>query len=217
MKATWLLLIALAMSPPSDGDGREGNDYFREGRYREAADAYLAALDALGPDAAADVQASLLNNLGASLYRIEDYETALQAFVRSLSVADTPADRSRAAYNAGNAAYRQDNLNAALSFFKQALLEDGLNDSARYNFEFVRRRVKDDQPQQQEDSGGKIEPSEYAKALKRQAEELVAKRQYRLAHGLMLDGLRVDETVRAFQDFIGRTGNISDIDQPQDS
>jgi len=209
-----LILIVLAASPIVDGDGRKGNELFRDGRYREAADAYLSTLEELGPDAPPEVQAALLNNLGSALYRLEDFETALQAFVRSLAVAESADDRSRAAYNAGNAAFRENKLKAALSFYKQALLENGRNDQARYNFEFVRRRLQDEDQQQQE-GGGRIEPSEYAKALKRQAEEMVADRQYRAAHNLMLDGLRVDETVRAFQDFIGRLGNIADIDQPE--
>lgn len=214
MMFTYLLLISLLSAAVGDPDGRTANDLFREGRYREAADAYLAALEELGPQAPAEVQAALLNNLGSALYRMEDYETALQAFVRSLAVAKAGSDRSRAAYNAGNAAYRQNNLKAALSFFKQALLEDALNEAARFNFEYVRRQVRDDE-QQQQDSSGRIEPSEYARALKRQAEELVARRQYGAAHDLMMDGLRIDETVRAFQDFIGRIGNVAKIEEPE--
>lgn len=213
MSVIAMIVLAVAFTSPPDGDGREANELFRAGKYREAADAYLAALEELGPGAPPDVQADLLNNLGSALYRMEDYETALQAFVRSLAVAETGEDRSRAAYNAGNASFRQDNLEAALSFYKQALLEDGENDAARYNYEFVRRRVKDPEQQQQE-GGGKIEPSEYAKALKRQAEEMMAARQYRPAHSLMLQGLQIDETVRAYQDFIGRLGNVAEIDQP---
>ena len=42
----------------------------------------------------------------------------------------------------------------------------------------------------------------------------MAARQYRSAHNLMLQGLQIDETVRAFQDFIGRLGNIAEIDEP---
>ena len=213
MRSVLLLVTALLLTG-ADGDGREANELYRDGKYREAADAYLATLEDLGPSAPVDVQAALLNNLGSALYRMEDYETALQAFVRSLAVAESGEDRSRAAHNAGNASFRQNNLKAALSFYKQALLEDPGNESARFNFEFVRRRLGDDSPQQQE-GGGKIDPSEYAKALKRQAEEMMALRQYRAAHSLMLEGLQIDETVRAYQDFIGRLGNIADIDQPQ--
>lgn len=216
MKSILVILITAMLGPGDGDDGRRANELFRAGEYREAADAYLATLEELGPGAPADVQSALLNNLGAALYRMEDYETALQAFVRSLAIADSDKDKSRAAYNAGNASFRQNNLEAALSFYKQALLEDADNEDARYNFEFVRRRVKDSDQQQQQEGGGRIEPSEYAKALKRQAEEMMAARQYRAAHNLMLEGLQIDETVRAFQDFIGRLGNIAEIDeQPQ--
>jgi tetratricopeptide (TPR) repeat protein len=214
MRSILVILIMAMLGSSGEDDGRKANELFRAGQYREAADAYLATLEELGPGAPANVQAALLNNLGAALYRMEDYETAMQAFVRSLAIADTDEDKSRAAYNAGNASFRQNNLEAALSFYKQSLLEDADNEDARYNFEFVRRRVKDSDQQQQQEGGGRIEPSEYAKALKRQAEEMMAARQYRSAHNLMLQGLQIDETVRAFQDFIGRLGNIAEIDEP---
>lgn len=209
-----ILAFALFVNPVPDEDlGRKGNQLYNEGKYREAADAYLSGLEQLEEDASAAVRAAFLNNLGAALYRLDVFDGAQTNFIQSFPAADTDRDRTRAAYNAGNAAYRQENLKAALAFYKQALLADPTNESARFNYEFLARRLESDQESPQQQSENRIDPSEYAKALKEQAERLVAETRYRDAYELMIEGLKVDETVQAFQTFIGRTGKVADINQ----
>lgn len=209
-----ILLFTVFVNPVPDEDlGRKGNQLYSEGKYREAADAYLAGLEQLKEDASAAVRAAFLNNLGAALYRLDVFDGSQSNFIQSFSASDIDRDRTRAAYNAGNAAYRQENLKAALSFYKQALLADPTNESARFNYEFIARRLENDQESPQQQSENRIDPSEYAKALKEQAERLVADTKYREAYDLMIEGLKVDETVQAFQTFIGRTGKVADINQ----
>ncbi|MBT8399241.1 MAG: hypothetical protein KJO98_02095 [Rhodothermia bacterium] len=198
---------------PDEDFGRKGNQFYGEGKYREAADAYLSGLEQLDDDASAEVRAAFLNNLGAALYRLDVFDGAQSNFIQSFSAADSDQGRTRAAYNAGNAAYRQENLKAALAFYKQSLLADPTNESARFNFEFLARRLEGEQESPQQQSENRIDPSEYAKALKEQAERLVAETKYREAYDLMIEGLKVDETVQAFQTFIGRTGKVADINQ----
>lgn len=209
-----LALTILAATPPDEDLGRKGNQLYSEGRYQEAADAYLSGLEKLDANASAELRAAFLNNLGAALYRLDVFDGAQPNFIQSFAAADSDPDRTRAAYNAGNAAYRQNNLKAALAFYKQALLADPQNESARFNFEFLARRLENEQETPQQQSQNRIDPSEYAKALKEQAELLVAETKYREAYNLMIEGLKVDETVQAFQTFIGRTGKVADINQP---
>ncbi len=207
------LIVVLLSYGPGDKHGRRGNELFRAGNYREAADAYLAGLEEIGDDGPPETRAHLLNNLGAALYRLNDFDTSQPAFIQSFAASESDATRARAAYNAGNAAFRQKNLKAAASFYKQALLTDPEDESARYNFEFVSRRLKNEPQDQQQNSNDRIEPSEYAKALKAQAEQLVARRQYRSAYNLMVEGLEIDETVQAYRDFIGRIGEVAVIEE----
>ena len=206
----WLLLAGGLID---DDLGRKGNDLFREGKYREAADTYLSALEQLSEDAPEAVRAALLNNLGAALYRLESYDGAQTYFIESLAVTEADGEKSRAAYNAGNAAFRQNSLKAAATFYKQALLANPDNESARFNYEFLARRLEEQPETAPQQSENRIDPSEYAKALKKQAEQLVADRKYRAAYDLMIEGLKVDETVQAYQTFIGRTGKVAEIDQ----
>ena len=210
------LLFQVAPSPGVSGEkaGRTGNALYTQEDYAGAADAYRAGLAAaVEQEDAQALQADLLNNLGAALHQAEDYETAGNALIQSLANAPEDAARARAAYNLGNNQFRQEDLQTAVEFYKRALLADPGNADARFNYEFVKRQLDQQQQQQQQNNEQPPEPSEFAKQLKAQAEALVAQRQYRAAFDLMQDGLRQDPTVRAFQDFIGRTGTVADINE----
>jgi hypothetical protein len=47
--------------------------------------------------------------------------------------------------------------------------------------------------------------------MKKQAEKLVAEQRYQDAYNLMQRALEADDTVRAFNDFIERIRNVSEI------
>lgn len=212
------LFIALLIVLPSFGgdgarEGRQGNAFYENGQFEEAAEAYRAGLQELEEGDAPAMAARLWNNLGAALHRLERHEEAHKAFENALSAADADEDRVRAAYNAGNNEVARGNLEAALDFYERTLLADPSHEDARYNYEFVKRRLEQEseqpqQNQQQED----IEPSDYAKRLKAQAEALVEQEQYQDAHDLMMEGLKKDSTVQAFQSFITRVRDVSQID-----
>jgi tetratricopeptide (TPR) repeat protein len=212
---TPLLVLALSLPAASADDGREGNRLYREGRYSEAAAAFEATLMQRPEQEAGPDRSDLLNNLASALYRQNQFERARSTFVQSLAAAQDPSETTRAAYNAGNSSFRLGELEAATSFYQQALLADPANRRAKVNYEFVRRQMGD-QPENedQQQSGEKPEPSEYARALKAEADRMVSERRYRDAYDLLMEGLRVDQSVSAYQEFIGRTASIADIDQP---
>ena len=56
-----------------------------------------------------------------------------------------------------------------------------------------------------------MEPSPFAKELKRRADALVARKQYGNALTLMKDGLAQDSTVRAYQRFMERLKDVDGI------
>jgi hypothetical protein len=58
-----------------------------------------------------------------------------------------------------------------------------------------------------------VEPSPYARRLKKKAEALVARENYGAAVDSMRRGLRRDSTVAAYQDFIGRLEDVAQIAQ----
>ena len=85
MKMFALTMIALVLASP-DGDGRKANDLYRDGKYREAADAYLATLEELGPEAPVDVQAALLNNLADLYHQTGQTEQAMQHLKQAVTI-----------------------------------------------------------------------------------------------------------------------------------
>lgn len=143
---------------PDDGesDGRRGNALYEDGAYAEAADAFTAGLGVLSEDASLRLRYGLHNNLGAALLKSGDAAGALEALEQALGAASSDADLARTAYNAGNAAFASENLQAALEFYRRSLLRSPDNHDAKFNYEFVKRRLEqqheEEDQQQQGDS-----------------------------------------------------------------
>lgn len=209
----WLVFflgLALLGSPDGTDDGRRGNALYEQGDYEAAEDAYRAALDAVD-DSTGAVYAALQNNLGAALFRQEKHGDARTAFEAAAEAATTDAETARALYNAGLAAAADGRLEAALDRFRRVLLNDPTHADARHNFEYLKREMRRRQ-QQRGSPPPEVEPSDYARRLKRQAETMVAEQQYDEALSLLEAGMRRDSTVRAYQDFISRLRDVDQID-----
>lgn len=146
----FLLLLPPFFSGPGDGEkkGRQGNVFYAAGQYEQAAAAYR---EGLAGDAAALPQAlryGLQHNLGAALHRAGDFDAADKAFAAALAAAASDADVARAAYNAGNNAFNRQDLEGALARYRDALLADPSNVDAKFNYEFVKRQLQQQQQQQ---------------------------------------------------------------------
>lgn len=208
-----VLLLGLWGGAPwaDDGEdeGRRGNQLYQQEQWAAAEQAYRTALGSIR-DSSGTVYAALQHNLGASLYQQDEFRDAQTAFTRAYEASSTDEERTRALYNAGNAAIGAGSPELAMDFFRRTLLIDPTFEEARHNYEVLHRQLQRQQPQ-----GGSpppdIEPSAFAQRLKRQAEALVADRQYGRAVSLMEGGLERDSTVRAYRDFIQRLRDVSTI------
>ena len=209
MPARVLIVILAFLFAGDDGadEGRRGNSLYADGTYGEAASAYRSGLSRID-DEAGSLATGLWNNLGAALHQLEQYEDAASAFQQAIDAAATPAHRARALYNAGNNAAAQKNLEAALDFYRKALLANPGYEDARFNYEYVKREMA----KRQQSPSRSIEPSDYARKLKRRAEALAQNRRYEAAYRLMQQGLQRDSTVAAFQSFITRLSDVTQID-----
>ena len=169
----YLIIIALALGLTDDGSkkGRKGNDKYNEEQYAEASTLYREGIDE-GTDAKPRILSGLWNNLGASLFRSGDFEESREAFGNALGSAQSETDLSTFAYNTGNSIYRQANsgggqeppagapggmappagdgqaLQESLNFYRQALLADPANEDARFNYEFVKRQLQEQEQNQ---------------------------------------------------------------------
>lgn len=147
----FLIAVFLLTAADGDGDGRRGNAHYEQKRYEEAVAAYRTGLASGEGERASATRYGLENNLGAALHRMEDFEGAGEAFARALSLAENDADVGRTAYNAGNNAFADKDMEAALEYYRKAMLADPTNEDAKFNYEFVKRRQQEQQNQQQQD------------------------------------------------------------------
>lgn len=147
-----ILLASIQIIPIGNAKkyGRNGNDSLKQGQYEGAASAYQEGLSSYGSAQEVDeTYYGLQNNLGLALHQNGDFEGAQNAFTEALAYAPYDQARSTPAYNAGNNAFRDQQLEQALEHYREALLADPKNEDARYNFEFVSRQLQEQQDQQQ--------------------------------------------------------------------
>ena len=189
--------------------GRTGNALYEQGQYAAAEDAYRDGL-AAHEDTTDAVYAALQNNLGATLHRQQRFAAARSAFQRAVRAAGSEEERIRSLFNAATAAAGAGQLRAALAEYRQVLLMDPTHDPARYNYEYLKRQLA------QQESGGTapdVEPSPYARRVKKQAESLVRQRQYGAAAQVLQNALSEDSTVAAYGPFIRRLEDVAQISQ----
>jgi tetratricopeptide (TPR) repeat protein len=190
--------------------GRAGNAFYEQRQYSAAESAYRDGL-ADAADTTGAVYAALQNNLGAALHKQERYAEARTAFQRAVRAAASSTERQRALFNAGTAAAGAGRLRAALADYKEVLLLNPGHDRARYNYEYIKRQLSKQQPRS--GSTPDVEPSAYARRLKKKAEALVVETEYAAAAQLLRTGIRKDSTVLAYRDFLRRLEDVAQIAQ----
>ena len=128
-------------------------------------------------------------NIGNVNYRKEDHENAIETYRKSFNIDDIRLE-SKANYNIGNAKYRLGEKTGnialwreAMEFYKRAIELDADDEDAKYNLEFVEKKIKEalskqqdeqekpEQEQQQEQRQEKQERSEENGSPKPESEE----------------------------------------------
>ncbi len=153
MRIWWIILVAFGLSgiiDPAARKGRKGNKHVERQEYAQAVIAYRQGLR-YADETDARVRAGLYHNLGVALYRQKEMEEAYRQFQWALQEAPEERMQAHIAYNAGNAAYRLGRAEDALRYYREALLRNPFDEQARFNYEFVRRKL---QQQKQHQGGG---------------------------------------------------------------
>lgn len=131
--------------------GRAGNSHLKVDEFEEASAAYQNGLNAYANGRSVDdTYFGLQNNLGVSLFRQDNFEQAQAAFDAALAHAPSDIQRARAAYNAGNTAFNQQAAEAALAHYQNALLANPDDQDAKFNFEYVKRWIQQQEQQDQQ-------------------------------------------------------------------
>lgn len=142
-------MLSIAWINPKADKIKAGNHLYKQGKYDEAMGDYN------------DVLIDLPNspyihyNIGNAAYKKGDYEKAIEAYTKSLAT-DNPEIEEKANYNIGNAKYKQGKLKEntdlsetiklyreSLDYYKRAIDLNPKNVDAKFNHEFVERKIKE--------------------------------------------------------------------------
>lgn len=176
-------------------------DAYKNGEFESAISSFRLLTDSLGVD-----EDPVLLNLANAYFQQNDTTNASQYYSRVLS-SDDDYLRSLAYQQIGIINKQQNKHKEALSDFKSSLRSNPQNEEARYNYELL-KKMMDQQEQQQQNENDDIEPSEYAKRLKAQADNMVKQNLFDQAMSLMQKGLQEDETVAAYNSFISKLNDV---------
>lgn len=153
-------------------------------------------------------------NLGHAYYQLNQKDLA-QAQYQKLVLSENDELKSVAYQQLGAISKDPKTLQKAMSYFKESIKSDPRNMDARYNYEMVKKRLKEQQEQNQnqenQNQNQKNEPSDWAKQLKEKADRLVEVRKYQEAHDLMQEGLQKDASVQYYNEFIEKVGIVAQI------
>jgi hypothetical protein len=217
MKYSLLLILAMLVTDPIkiskvNRAKSKAKDAFQAGDYKQAAQIYTFLIDSMGVQ-----EDEILLNRAHAFYLQKDTAHA-QSDYQALAQSSKNPIVSKADLQLGLMANMNKKPEQALSLFKQAIKADPSNEEARYNYEMLKKKLDKKKKEEEQknkdknDKNKKQDPSEFAKKLKAQADKLVAQRQYKAAYDLMMDGLKKDQTVSSYQNFIDRIKVVDGID-----
>lgn len=183
---------------------RSALNFAQNGEYDKAINIYSNLLKE-NPD-----DSRLLYNLGTVYLLKKDFDKSIETLQKASATEDDEL-REDVYYNLGNAYYQKKEFADALGAYKKALKINHKNKKARENLELSLREQKEQEQKQNSDKNKNMEASDYAKKLKKMAEEMAKKRNYSGAFNLMMAGLKKDKTVQVYKDFIGRLKTVAEI------
>jgi tetratricopeptide (TPR) repeat protein len=185
------------------------NDYkekaqkaYESSDYQGAVKAYRFLIDSMGV-----TEDPLYLNLANAYFHLSDTSNAAYFYVKTIDGKNEKL-ASKAYSQLGVISKWKNDNNTALNRFKLALKSDPSNETARYNYELLKKLMERKKQQQKNDKNKKQEPSEYAKKLKKQADALVHVNRFEEAFSIMKKGLEVDKTVSAYNDYIKRLQDV---------
>lgn len=213
-----ILLFTLLFLPASwtriadrNGAIEQAGQYFAETKYEESVRQHLLLMEEFEQNSE-----EVRFNLALSYQYNGQEADAMKAYTELIS---TPHKilPSFAANQIGVLEVKEEKYKEALTFFKTALLKNPENEYARYNYELLSRWLadKDDQDQDKDESEkeDKIQPSNYAKRMKAEADAMVDQFQFGKAMDIMNKALEIDETVSYYEEFIKNLSEIKEIDE----
>ena len=132
------VLTAAPLFAGADAALRKGNKAYDKEKYGEAFELYNQAAGEGAPDKG-------FYNSGAALYRLQDYDAALQAYD---AVGEDSEFKQSAYYNAANAFYNAGDADNAVKSLRRALLMNRGDKEALHNLQFILKQQQNNKNKQ---------------------------------------------------------------------
>jgi len=134
---------------------KEGNTLYSEKKYDRALNKYQDALLSRPEDG------RIQFNVANTLYQKKKFEEALEAYRKVVGTEELPLE-AQTYFNMGNTLFRMGKLPESILAYQQALKLDPEDLDAKYNLEYVRRKLKQNAQKQpgdsQQESSGDQQP-----------------------------------------------------------
>ena len=142
-----ILLILIAISTPIQAQQSSSDpalNAYRQGDYDKAIELYSELLAKNSDDK------NLKFNLGGAFYQKGTLNSAKSGFEDALTL-EAPEAKSRAYYNLGNTLFRMNKPEKSLEAFKYAMKFNPEDEDAKFNYEFVKSMLEENEEKQEGD------------------------------------------------------------------
>jgi tetratricopeptide (TPR) repeat protein len=146
MKIFSILIIAssIAYSQSERSLIREGNKFYSDNKYLDAEVSYRKSLE---KNKDSKVGAF---NLGDALYKQEKHDEAAEEFRIATSKETDKESKAKAFHNLGNSLLKSQKLQESIEAYKNALKLNPKDVDTKYNLEYAKRMIQQQQQQQQQ-------------------------------------------------------------------
>jgi Ca-activated chloride channel family protein len=139
----------------------EGNTAFNSKNYERASSKFSEAAKTKDKDFTSHY------NLGNALYKRKMYDEARAEFQKAENFATTLPDKMAAQYNIGNTFMETQKPDKAAEYYKKALKQDPLNESAQRNYQIAKLKEKEQKGNNGNDKNKKPDENNIPKNLEK--------------------------------------------------
>ena len=146
-------------------------------------------------------------NMGATLQQDNFVDEALRAYADVTKTTKERPNKHRTFHNIGNALMQIKDYKGAVEAYKNALRNNPNDDETRYNYALAKKMSSNPNPDPPE------EPSDYAKKIKKMADEKISEGKFDEAYQIMQEGLYRDASVGFYSKYIEDLNKILNINK----
>jgi tetratricopeptide (TPR) repeat protein len=121
---------------------RKGNNQYEEGKFKEAEIDYRKALEINNANKNAQF------NLGTAIYKNNNFEEAARVYAGMAGAKDDPGLQAKVFHNMGNSLLQSKEYEKSILAYKNALRNDPGNKDTKYNLEYAKLMLRQQQNQQ---------------------------------------------------------------------